>query len=83
MLRLSFPVYFQLSVFGPIGLFKCEKGSKDQESILSSTIPDPGYHMEKKQKHNKTSQTRDKMAALSKQVKPDIPFGLLENSTDF
>ena len=83
MLRLSFPVYFLLSVFGPIGLFKCEKGGKDQESILSSTIPDPGYHMGKQQKHNKTSQTRDKRSALSKQVKPDIPFGLLENSTDF
>ena len=36
-----------------------------------------------KNKHNKTSQTRDKRSALSKQVKPDIPFGLLENNTDF
>ena len=24
-----------------------KKGGKDQESILSSTTPDPGYHMEK------------------------------------
>ena len=47
LLRLSFPVYFLLSVFGPIGLFKCEKGGKDQESILSSTISDPVYHMGK------------------------------------
>ena len=31
--------------------------SKDQESIQSSTTPDPGYHMGKWQKHNYTSQT--------------------------
>ena len=24
-----------------------KKGGKDQESIQSSTTPDPGYHMEK------------------------------------
>ena len=33
------------------------KGGKDQESIQSSTTPDPGYHMEKWQKHNQSSQT--------------------------
>ena len=34
----------------------------------SSTTPDPGYHMRKWQKHNKTSQTRAKRSALSQQV---------------
>ena len=29
-----------------------KKGGKDQESIKSSTTPDPGYHMGKWQKHN-------------------------------
>ena len=29
-----------------------KKGGKDQESIQSSTKPDPGYHMGKWQKHN-------------------------------
>ena len=29
-----------------------KKGCKDQESIQSSTTADPGYHMEKWQKHN-------------------------------
>ena len=28
-------------------LFQSKKGGKDQESIQSSTTPDPGYHMEK------------------------------------
>ena len=42
-----------------------KKGSKDQESIQSSTTPVPGYHMGKWQKYNKTSQTRGKRSALS------------------
>ena len=29
-----------------------KKGGKDQESIQSSTTPDPGYHMGNRQKHN-------------------------------
>ena len=29
-----------------------KNGGKDQESIQSSTTPDPGYHMGKLQKHN-------------------------------
>ena len=35
---------------------KSKKGGKDQESIQSSTTPDPGYHMRKRQnpiKHHK------------------------------
>ena len=31
---------------------KSKKGGKDQESKQSSTTPDPGYHMGKRQKHN-------------------------------
>ena len=30
---------------------KSKKGGKDQESIQSSTTPDPEYHMGKWQKH--------------------------------
>ena len=38
-----------------------EKGEgKDQESIQSSTAPDPGHHMVKWQKHKKTSHTRER-----------------------
>ena len=40
---------------------KVRKGGQDQESIQSSTTPDPEYH-------NKTSQTRAKRSALSQQV---------------
>ena len=32
-------------------IVQCKKGGKDQESIQSSTTPDPGYHMERWQKH--------------------------------
>ena len=45
-----------------------KKDSKDQESIQSSTTPYPGYHKEKWQKLNKTSQTRANRLALSQQV---------------
>ena len=31
---------------------KSKKGGKDQESIQSSSLPDPGYHMGKCQKYN-------------------------------
>ena len=34
------------------GSVQSEKGDKDQESIQSSTTPDLGYHMGKRQKHN-------------------------------
>ena len=34
---------------------KSKKGEKNQDSIQSSTAPDPGYHMGKRQKHNQTS----------------------------
>ena len=37
---------------GPGCYQKSKKGGKDQQSIQSSTTPDPGYHMEKRQKHN-------------------------------
>ena len=33
-----------------------KKGGKDQETIQSSTTPDPRYHMGKKQKYNKHHQ---------------------------
>ena len=33
-----------------------KKEGKDYKSIQSSTKPDPGHHMGKWQKHNKTSQ---------------------------
>ena len=32
---------------------------KDQENIQSNTTPGPGHHMEKCQKHKKTSHTRE------------------------
>ena len=35
------------------------KGQKDQESLQSSTIPDPGHHMEKRKKTIKTSHIRE------------------------
>ena len=39
-------------------LLESKKGGKDQESIKSSTTPDPFQHMGKWQKYNKTSHTR-------------------------
>ena len=39
---------------------KSKEEGKDQESIQSSTIFDPGHHMGKWQKHKKTSHTREK-----------------------
>ena len=38
-----------------IQLLESKKYGKDQETIQSSTTPDPGYHMEKKQEYNKHS----------------------------
>ena len=35
---------------------KSKKDGKDQETIQSSTTPDPGYHMGKSQKYNKPHQ---------------------------
>ena len=35
---------------------QCKKDGKDQETIQSSTTPDPGYHMGRKQKYNKHHQ---------------------------
>ena len=44
-------------------IFNTDKQSKEegksQESIQSSTTPDPGQHMGKWQKHKKTSRTRE------------------------
>ena len=34
--------------------FKSREEGKDQESIQSSTTPDPGYHMGESQIHKKT-----------------------------
>ena len=48
--------------------YESKKGGKDQESIQSSTTPDPGYQMVKYQPHNSTPQTRAKRSALSQQV---------------
>ena len=36
-----------------VELIKVREG-EDQESIQSSTTPDPGYHMGKRRKHNET-----------------------------
>ena len=38
---------------------KSKEEGKDQESIQSSTTPDPGYRIGKWQKHKKTSHTRE------------------------
>ena len=43
----------------PDRLINSKKEGKDQESIQSSTTPDPGHHMGKSQIHNKTSHTRE------------------------
>ena len=48
--------------------YKSKRGGEDHDSIQSDTKPDPGYHMGKWQKHNKTSQTRAKRSAFSQQV---------------
>ena len=47
-----------------------KKEGKGQESIQSNTTPDPGHHMGKWQKHNKTTPTykRAKRPFLSQQV---------------
>ena len=45
----KFTVYSSILMIHNI---KSKKGGEDQESIQSSTTPDPGYHMEKWQKHN-------------------------------
>ena len=57
------PVYVVLCV-----QYESKKGGKDQESIQSSTTPDPGYKMGMEQPHNLTPQTRSKRSALSQQV---------------
>ena len=44
-------------------VYKSKEEDKDQESIQSSTTPDPGYQWE-----SNTSQTRAKRSALSQQV---------------
>ena len=41
---------------------------KDQESIQSSTTPDPGYQWESDKTNNWTPRTRVKRSALSQQV---------------
>ena len=38
---------------------KKSKEGKDQESIQSSTTPDPGHHMGKWQKHNHTQESQE------------------------
>ena len=40
-------------------LSESKEEGKDQESIQSSTTPDPGHHVGKRQKHNKTPYTRE------------------------
>ena len=39
-------------------VYQSKKEVKDQELIQLGTTPDPGHHMGKWQKHNKTSYTR-------------------------
>ena len=38
-------------------MYQSKKEGKDQESIQSSTTPDPGHHIGEWQKHKKTSHT--------------------------
>ena len=45
MVALPLVVSCYVCVF--VCLFSSKKGGKDQESIQSSTTPDPGYHMVK------------------------------------
>ena len=46
-------------VFFPVFYIQSKEEGKDQESIQSSTRPDPGHHMGTRQKHKKTSHTRE------------------------
>ena len=49
--------------------YKSKEEGEDQESMQSSTTPDPGHYMGKRQKHKKTSQTREpKRSTFSQQV---------------
>ena len=57
------PIYVVLCV-----QYESKKGGKDQESIQSSTTPDPGYLMGKEQPHNLTPQMIAKRSGLSQQV---------------
>ena len=64
--RFSFPIHCKLNsknrVFQPIALVsncKSKEDKKDQESIHSSTTLNPGHHLEKWHKHQKTSHTRE------------------------
>ena len=41
-------------------MYKSKKDGKDQETIQSSTTPDPGYHMGKLKKYNKHHQQEPK-----------------------
>ena len=65
--------YYSNTLIGSTGLdgqlLPSKKRGKDQEeSMQSSTTPDPGYHMENQQKHILTPQTRSKTSVLFQQV---------------
>ena len=47
---------------------KVRKGGKDRESIQSSITPDPGYHLGKWQKHNKTRAKRSVPGRVAQSV---------------
>ena len=61
---LSFIGGFYVPNAYPAGMSKInprknsKEGGKVQESIQSSTTPDPRHHMEKRQKYKKTQHTR-------------------------
>ena len=54
---LTITLLFQAVSF--IYIYTKSKQGKDQGSIQSSTTPDPRYHKRKRQKHRKTSHTRE------------------------
>ena len=60
--------FFFLFLVLNIFIYKIKKEGKDQESIQSSTTPDPGYQWESGNVTIRQSQTRAKRSALSQQV---------------
>ena len=44
--------------------YQSKKDGKDQESIQSSTTPDPEYHMGKRQNHTKNYQKQEQRGQL-------------------
>ena len=55
--------------------FQSKKDDKDQESIQSSTTPDPGYLIGKCQNHNWKLQTRATFPSLFIYILQVVKFG--------